>query len=170
VQALADFRTQTFQRPLPRLLKGRPYREDREERKRVRRRVDEERQGPTKAEQRSAERWPAELDGRDAGATDADRCGELPGRYDRAERALLRRKEERGTAPSTKPTIGICQNATRPARIATAKAPSVSARTESAASIRRFRFQRSAATPARRPKSACGSSRAKPTRPALVGE
>ena len=73
-------------------------------------------------------------------------------------------------APSTNATTGICQKTASPARIVAARLPIARTRTASAAIISALRFQRSAAAPASRPKSAYGTTRAKPTIPAFAGE
>jgi hypothetical protein len=72
--------------------------------------------------------------------------------------------------PSTKATTAICQSVSSSRRIVTTRLPIASTRTPSAAIISRFRFQRSAATPATRPKSAAGRIRANVTSPAFAGE
>jgi hypothetical protein len=72
--------------------------------------------------------------------------------------------------PSTKATAGICQNVTSSRTIVTTRLPIARTRTPSAAIISRFRFQRSAATPATGPKSAAGRIRANVTSPAFAGE
>ncbi len=72
--------------------------------------------------------------------------------------------------PSTNATRAICQKDVRWSWIVATRVAIASARMTSAAIISRRRLQRSAATPARSAKSACGMSRANETTPAFAGE
>ena len=72
--------------------------------------------------------------------------------------------------PSTKATTGTSTKDAWPEATAAPRLPSAHTRTMSDPIISRRRFHRSTATPKGSAKSAHGTSRAKPVRPAFAGE
>ena len=153
------------------LLERRPHRESESDRERVRDGVDEERHGAAEREERAAERRPGEHHRRPSRPGAPSGCGQLLPGNDGAQRAGVSGVEEEAI-PCPRRTRRPRSARTRPGRGGSWRrgVAIATARTPSAAIISRLRFQRSAATPAGRAKTAYGRSPAKPTMPACAGE
>ena len=156
-EPLGDLRAQARRVALALLLERRADREQRREREDVGDRVDEERHGATEPEERAAERRRDERHRRVARLLRGRRIRELDARHDGAERADLGDVEE----DERRPFDERDDRDLRERQVVDRERDDEARRSRrsgstSATIISHFRFQRSAATPAKSPKSAYG--------------